>query len=58
MYKLKYKTEFCASHKLDLPYKSKCKNYHGHTYFLELTLKSFVLDKVGMVVDFTKIKKI
>ena len=44
-------------------YDGPCKNIHGHTYVLYVTLKGKVLDKDnhpknGMVVDFTDFKKI
>lgn len=44
-------------------YDGPCKNIHGHTYVLYVTLKGKVLEKDnhpknGMVVDFTDFKKI
>lgn len=44
-------------------YDGPCKNIHGHTYVLYVTLKGKVLDKDnhpknGMVIDFTDFKKI
>ena len=44
-------------------YDGPCKNIHGHTYHLEVTLRGEPLDdathvKNGMVVDFSIIKKI
>lgn len=44
-------------------YDGPCKNIHGHTYHLEVTLRGEPLDdathvKNGMVVDFSVIKKI
>jgi 6-pyruvoyltetrahydropterin/6-carboxytetrahydropterin synthase len=44
-------------------YEGPCKNIHGHTYILSVTLKGIVLQnndhpKNGMVIDFTDFKKI
>jgi 6-pyruvoyltetrahydropterin/6-carboxytetrahydropterin synthase len=44
-------------------YDGPCKNIHGHTYVLSVTLKGKVLHKLGhpkdgMVIDFTDFKKI
>jgi len=44
-------------------YDGPCKNIHGHTYVLSVTLKGSVLQdnnhpKNGMVIDFTDFKKI
>ncbi len=44
-------------------YDGPCKNIHGHTYILSVTLKGNVLQnnnhpKNGMVIDFTDFKKI
>lgn len=44
-------------------YEGPCKNIHGHTYILSVTLKGTVLQnndhpKNGMVIDFTDFKKI
>lgn len=39
----------CAHHLND--YEGKCRNVHGHTYKLEVTVKG-VTDKNGLVIDF------
>ena len=41
---------FDSAHHLN-EYEGKCKNIHGHTYKLEVTLKGFT-DKNGLVIDF------
>ena len=46
--------QFDAAHKLYL-YEGKCKQLHGHTYRLLITL-SGRLDAKGMVIDFSEIK--
>jgi len=39
-------------------HKGKCKNLHGHTYKLEVSLTSNKLTPDGMVVDFTILKNL
>lgn len=46
-----------AAHKLDLPYESKCTNFHGHEYVVTVHCKGHRLNNVGMIVDFAKIKQ-
>lgn len=46
-----------AAHKLTLPYKSKCQDVHGHTYFVEVTIEG-PINENGMVMDFSDFKKI
>ena len=42
-----------------LPYHDrKCKFLHGHTYHMEVTIRNRVMQETGMVMDFSKIKKI
>lgn len=57
MYYVKKTLEISAAHNLILDYESKCKNLHGHNYIVEVFCKSEELNKNGMVVDFTEIKK-
>ena len=57
MYYVKKNLEISASHSLKLNYKSKCENLHGHNWNINICLRSEVLDKNGMVMDFTIIKK-
>ncbi len=47
---------FDSAHKLP-NYKGKCKNLHGHTYFLEVTIRGTINDKTGMIMDFSDIEK-
>ncbi|MFH1462055.1 MAG: 6-carboxytetrahydropterin synthase QueD [bacterium] len=51
------KFTFDAAHRLS-NYAGKCKNLHGHTYLLEVTIKGRVNKRTGMVMDFEDIKKI
>lgn len=57
MYSVCKEFSFDAAHRLfNLSYESKCKNLHGHKYFV--TIKLFVedLNCDGMVIDFTHFK--
>lgn len=57
MYTLYKDIEISASHKLNLPYESKCTNLHGHNWKIRVWLRSDKLNGVGMVEDFTHIKR-
>jgi 6-pyruvoyltetrahydropterin/6-carboxytetrahydropterin synthase len=48
---------FNSAHELR-NYKGKCKNLHGHTYVLYVAIDGKIDKKSGMVVDFSKIKKV
>lgn len=48
---------FCYGHRL-LNYAGKCKNLHGHNGKAVITLEAPKLDGLGMVVDFTEIKRV
>lgn len=50
--------EISASHKLLLPYSSKCTNLHGHNWIITVYCRSSRLNPEGMVVDFTRIKEV
>ena len=47
---------FDSAHKLPW-HKGKCKNLHGHTYKLEVTVEG-PLNEDGIVVDFGEVKKV
>lgn len=57
MFYVSKRMEIAGSHKLSLTYDSKCSNLHGHNWIVTVYCKSKTLDKNGMVVDFTHIKK-
>ena len=57
MYEVRKRIEISAAHKLSLDYDSKCANLHGHNWIIDVFLRSETLDKNGMVMDFTHIKK-
>jgi 6-pyruvoyltetrahydropterin/6-carboxytetrahydropterin synthase len=49
--------EISATHRLDLPYESKCTALHGHNWIISVYCRSEKLNREGMVVDFTEMKK-
>jgi 6-pyruvoyltetrahydropterin/6-carboxytetrahydropterin synthase len=46
---------FCYGHRL-LGHRGKCRHLHGHNGVLEVTLRRSRLDRMGMVMDFERIK--
>lgn len=57
MYEVKKRFEISAAHFLSLDYESKCANLHGHNWIIDVYLRSETLDKNGMIMDFTHIKR-
>jgi len=58
MYHLGYSFAFDAGHHLTEPYSGPCCNPHGHTFGVELTFRSEVLDNCGMIFDANKVAAI
>ena len=58
MYRVCKRLEISGAHRLELPYPSKCSNLHGHNWIIKVYCKARELDKDGMVVDFTEIKRL
>ena len=58
MFSVTKRMEISASHSLDLPYESACKNLHGHNWIIKVTCQCKLLDECGMVVDFQIIKNV
>jgi len=58
MYKISKRIEVAGAHRLELNYRSKCENIHGHNWIITVYCQSEKLDKNGMVVDFTLIKQV
>jgi 6-pyruvoyltetrahydropterin/6-carboxytetrahydropterin synthase len=56
MYKIKVVNSFSSAHFLR-GYKGKCENLHGHNWKVEAAVCSKKLDKLGMVMDFSELKK-
>lgn len=57
MYYISKRMEIAGAHNLKLDYESKCTNIHGHNWIITIYCKSEELNKNGMVVDFTHIKR-
>jgi 6-pyruvoyltetrahydropterin/6-carboxytetrahydropterin synthase len=57
MFEVTRELRFCYGHRL-LEYDGKCRYLHGHNGRALITLASASLDPLGMVVDFTAIKRV
>ncbi len=57
MYYLSVSDSFSAAHRL-CGYQGACSNLHGHNWKVRVTLKTDVLDDIGMAMDFGIIKQI
>ncbi len=57
MYEIVVEQRIEAAHYLR-GYKGKCENIHGHTYGVILRLKAAKLNEIGLVYDFTDVKRI
>jgi 6-pyruvoyltetrahydropterin/6-carboxytetrahydropterin synthase len=55
VYELTVKDHFDAAHALR-GYQGECKALHGHTWDVEVTVEGDVLDDVGIVYDFKRLK--
>ena len=58
MYYIQKKMEISASHRLVLDYESKCTQLHGHNWIITIYCRARELDRNGMVVDFTHVKRL
>ncbi len=56
MFRVTRAISFCYGHRL-LNYDGKCRHLHGHNGRAVLTLAAERLDPLGMVVDFSRIKR-
>lgn len=57
MYLVTRELRFCYGHRL-LNYNGKCRHLHGHNGRAVITLAAPELDSLGMVMDFSLIKKV
>ncbi|HEX5271497.1 MAG TPA: 6-carboxytetrahydropterin synthase [Gemmataceae bacterium] len=57
MFRVTREIRFCYGHRL-LNYDGKCRHLHGHNGRAVLTLEAPQLDGLGMVVDFSRIKRV
>ena len=56
MFEVRVTADFSAAHFLR-DYNGKCENLHGHNYKVYAHVRGTELDKGGMLLDFTKLKK-
>lgn len=56
LYTVIVRAEFNAAHKLR-DYRGKCESLHGHNWSVDVTVGSKKLNKIGMVMDFTELKR-
>ncbi len=57
MFEVTKEIHFCYGHRL-LNYEGKCRYLHGHNGRAVITLAASALDGLGMVVDFSQIKRV
>lgn len=57
MFRVTREIHFCYGHRL-LNYDGKCRNLHGHNGKALIVMEAAELDRLGMVVDFSYIKKV
>jgi 6-pyruvoyltetrahydropterin/6-carboxytetrahydropterin synthase len=57
MFQVTREIRFCYGHRL-LNYDGKCRHLHGHNGRAVITLQADRLDALGMVVDFSTIKRV
>src|SRR5262245_8242366 len=57
MFRVTREIHFCYGHRL-LNYDGKCRHLHGHNGRAVITLEAPRLDGLGMVVDFSQIKRV
>jgi len=57
MYSVTREITFCYGHRL-LDYNGKCRFLHGHNGKAVITLEADSLDPLGMVMDFSRLKKV
>lgn len=55
MFEIRVISVFSSAHKLR-GYKGKCEELHGHNWKVEVFVSSDDLDKIGMVIDFKRLK--
>jgi 6-pyruvoyltetrahydropterin/6-carboxytetrahydropterin synthase len=57
MFSVTREITFCYGHRL-LAYDGKCRHLHGHNGRAVITLAAAALDQLGMVEDFTRLKRV
>jgi len=56
MFEVRVEKTIAAAHRL-FDYDGPCESLHGHNYRIEVSYTGTELDRFGMLVDFTEIKK-
>jgi 6-pyruvoyltetrahydropterin/6-carboxytetrahydropterin synthase len=56
MFQISVEETFSSGHALR-GYRGKCENVHGHNYRVQVTLQGPQLDNIGLLVDFTELKR-
>jgi 6-pyruvoyltetrahydropterin/6-carboxytetrahydropterin synthase len=57
MFSVTREISFCYGHRL-LDYAGKCRHLHGHNGRAVITLAAAALDDLGMVMDFSRLKRV
>ncbi len=57
MYRVTRQIDFCYGHRL-LNYDGKCRHLHGHNGRAVIVIEGSQLDDLGMVLDFSEIKRV
>ena len=57
MFEVSVEHTFAAGHALR-NYRGKCENVHGHNYRVQVLVRGEKLDEVGMLADFTELKRL
>jgi 6-pyruvoyltetrahydropterin/6-carboxytetrahydropterin synthase len=57
MFQVSVEETFSSGHALR-GYRGKCENVHGHNYRVRVTLEGQHLDNIGLLMDFTHLKKV
>ena len=57
MFRVTRELTFCYGHRL-LDYAGKCRHLHGHNGRAVITLEAPALDELGMVMDFSRLKRV
>jgi 6-pyruvoyltetrahydropterin/6-carboxytetrahydropterin synthase len=56
MFEVKVISDFSSAHHLN-GYQGKCESLHGHNWKVEVVVVGSKTDKIGMLMDFTEMKK-
>jgi len=58
MYRIAKTFKFDAAHRLIAPYEGKCSRIHGHSWRVDVVIRSETLNPCGMVADFNDLAPI